>query len=53
MTASRFCIIEPAFCERDKNHKFDNFKTVKLTRISILMKSHFSLSDFCAIRDPN
>ena len=28
MTASRFFIIEPAFCERDKNHKFDNFKTI-------------------------
>ena len=23
----RFFIIEPTFCERDKNHKFDNFKT--------------------------
>ena len=28
MTASRFFIIEPAFCKRDKNHKFDNFKTI-------------------------
>ena len=28
MTASGNCIIEPAFCERDKNHKFDNFKTI-------------------------
>ena len=26
MTASRLFIIEPAFCERDKNHKFDNLK---------------------------
>ena len=29
MTASRFFIVEPAFRERDKNHKFDNFKTQK------------------------
>ena len=28
-TASRFFIIEPAFCEHDKNHKFDNSKTHK------------------------
>ena len=21
-------IIEPAFCERDKDHKFDNFETI-------------------------
>ena len=28
MTDSGNCIIEPAFCERDKNHKFDNFKTI-------------------------
>ena len=28
-TASRFFTIEPAFCEGDKNHKFDNFKTHK------------------------
>ena len=28
MAASRFFIIEPAFCKRDKNHKFDNFKTI-------------------------
>ena len=28
-TASRFFIIEPAFCECDKNHEFDNFKTNK------------------------
>ena len=28
MTASRFFFIEQAFCERDKNHKFDNFKTI-------------------------
>ena len=28
-TASRFFMIEPAFCERDKNHKFDNFETHK------------------------
>ena len=28
-TASRFFIIEPAFCEHDKNHKFDNSKTQK------------------------
>ena len=27
MTASRFFIVEPAFCESDKNHKFDNSKT--------------------------
>ena len=27
-TASRFFIIEPTFCERDKNHKFDHFKTI-------------------------
>ena len=34
MTASRFFIIEPAFSERDKNHKFDNFKTpVKLKNL--------------------
>ena len=26
-TASRFFIIEPAFCEHDKNYKFDNSKT--------------------------
>ena len=29
MTASRFFIVEAAFCERDKNHKFDNFKAHK------------------------
>ena len=29
MTASRLFIVEPAFCERDKNHKFDNFKIHK------------------------
>ena len=29
MTASRPFIVEPAFCERDKNHKLDNFKTHK------------------------
>ena len=29
MTASRFFIVEVAFCERDKNHKFDNFKAHK------------------------
>ena len=29
MTASRIFIAEPAFCEHDKNHKFDNFKTHK------------------------
>ena len=48
MTASRFSIIEPTFCERDKNHKFDNFKSkpAKLTRISFLMKSCFILSDY-------
>ena len=28
MTDSRFFIIEPAFYKRDKNHKFDNFKTI-------------------------
>ena len=28
MPASRFFVVEPAFCERDKNHKFDNFKTI-------------------------
>ena len=28
MTGSRFFLIEPAFCERDKNHKLDNFKTI-------------------------
>ena len=27
--ASRFFIIEPAFYEHDKNHKFDNSKTYK------------------------
>ena len=27
MTASRFFIVEPAYCESDKNHKFDNSKT--------------------------
>ena len=26
-TASRFFIIEPTFCEHDKNNKFNNFKT--------------------------
>ena len=45
MIGSRFFIIELAFCERDKNHKFDNFKTPK---------NHFFnevadfLSDYCA-----
>ena len=29
MTASRLFIVETAFCERDKNHKLDNFKTPK------------------------
>ena len=29
MTASRFFIVEPGSCERQKNHKFDNFKTHK------------------------
>ena len=29
MPASRFFVVEPAFCERDKNHKFDNFKAHK------------------------
>ena len=29
MAAFRFFIIEPAFYERDKNHKFENFKTHK------------------------
>ena len=29
LTASRFFIIELAFCERDKDHKFENFKTHK------------------------
>ena len=29
MTASRFIIVEPPFCERDKNRKFDNFTTHK------------------------
>ena len=28
MTASGSFIIETAFCERDKNHKFGNFKTM-------------------------
>ena len=28
MTASRFFAIEPAHCERDENHEFDNFKTI-------------------------
>ena len=28
ITASRFFILEPAFCESDKNHKFDNFKSI-------------------------
>ena len=43
-TTSRLFITEPAFCKRDKNHKFDNFKT---HRISFLMKSRFILSDYC------
>ena len=52
MTASRFFIIELAFCERDKNDKFDNLTIwqvyhAKLTRISFLMKSRFILSDYC------
>ena len=29
MTASRLFIVEPAFYEHDKNHKFDHFKTHK------------------------
>ena len=28
MTASRFFNIEATFCERDKNHKFDNFEII-------------------------
>ena len=28
-TASRFLITEPAFCEHDKNHKFDNSESHK------------------------
>ena len=28
MNSSRFFIIKVAFCERDKNHKFGNFKTI-------------------------
>ena len=28
-TAFRFFIIEPTFCEHDKNHKFGYFKTHK------------------------
>ena len=49
MTASRFFIIEPDFCERDKDHKFDNLKLypAKLKRISFLMKSRFILFDYC------
>ena len=30
MTASGSLIIETAFCERDENHKFENFKTITL-----------------------
>ena len=29
MTAYKFFIVEPAFYERDKNHKFDSFKIHK------------------------
>ena len=29
MTTPRIFIVEPTFCERYKNHKFDNFKTHK------------------------
>ena len=28
MTASRFFNIKLTFCERDKNHKFDNFEII-------------------------
>ena len=31
MTASRLFIVEPAFCEHDKNHKLDSFKTHKIS----------------------
>ena len=30
MTASGSSVIETAFCERGKNHKFENFKTIPL-----------------------
>ena len=43
-TASRFYIIEPAFCEHDKNHKFDSFKTRKNLFFN---ESRFILSDYC------
>ena len=54
MTASGSFIIETAFCERDKNHKFDNFKTIypaKPAGISFLMGSRFILSGYQAIRN--
>ena len=49
MTASRFFIIEPDFCESDKDHEFDNLKLypAKLKRISFLMKSRFILFYYC------
>ena len=28
MTASKFFTVEPAFCKRDKNHKFEKFKII-------------------------
>ena len=43
-TTSRFFMIEPAFCERDK---IINLTILKLTRISFLIKLHFILSDYC------
>ena len=45
MNGSRFFIAELAFCERDKNHKFANFKNSQESLFQI--KSRFTLSDYC------
>ena len=55
MTASRFFIIKPAFCKRDKiiNLTILKLYPAKLTRISFLMKLRFVLSDYYTVRDAN
>ena len=51
MTASRFFIVEPAFYERDKNHKFEKFKIIPCLTHNNLFYNEVAF--YFAIRDAN